>query len=196
MDDSVSTEYRVRHEDGELLHVMGNIKVIEKDGEKFYQRFLLDVTDQKAHEEQKDRRVRDLIQALSEDYMVVCAFGMDTGRGDLLRLASGEDSGAGEDIPRRYLARPHHQGRTSTRACTRTTSRCWRDVLSADGIMAELKLRERFDKLYRAHRGSVVQYRQATVVRFGNWKDHREVVIGFRNVDQQFREAAGAEGAS
>ena len=31
---------------------------------------------------------------------------------------------AGEDIPRRYLTRPHHQGRTSTRACTRTTSRC------------------------------------------------------------------------
>lgn len=187
VDDSVSTEYRVRHEDGELLHVMGNIKVIEKDGEKFYQRFLLDVTDQKAHEEQKDRRVRDLIQALSEDYMVVCAFDMDTGKGDLLRLASGEDSelerifrgdtSLGRTIGAYIDARVHEDDKQMLR-----------DVLSAEGIMAELKLRERFDKLYRAHRGSVVQYRQATVVRFGNWKDHREVVIGFRNVDQQIRE--------
>ena len=41
VEDSVSIEYRIRHRDGEELHVMGNIKLIEENGELFYQRFLL-----------------------------------------------------------------------------------------------------------------------------------------------------------
>ncbi len=187
VDDSISTEYRIRHEDGELLHVMGNIKVIEKDGEKFYQRFLLDVTDQKAHEEQKDRRVRDLIQALSGDYMVVCAFDMDTGEGDMLRLSSTEDSEL-ERIFRGDTSLDRTIGAYIDARVHEDDKQMLRETLSAECIMAELKLRDRFDKLYRAHRGSVVRYRQATVVRFGNWKDRREVVVGFRNVDQQIRE--------
>ena len=40
--DSVSTEYRVRHKNGEILHIMGNVKLLMEDGELFYQRFLLD----------------------------------------------------------------------------------------------------------------------------------------------------------
>ena len=33
------------------IHVMGNIKVVEENGELFYQRFLLDCTAQKQREE-------------------------------------------------------------------------------------------------------------------------------------------------
>ena len=53
MGDSVSVEYRVRHKDGRLLHVMGNIKLVEENGERFYQRFLLDCTAQKIREEEE-----------------------------------------------------------------------------------------------------------------------------------------------
>jgi len=62
IDDSVSTEYRVRHKDGVILHILGNIKLVEKGGELFYQRFLLDFTDRKRQEErkwaEKDQEIR------------------------------------------------------------------------------------------------------------------------------------------
>lgn len=51
--DSVSVEYRVRHRDGKEMHILGNIKLIEKGGELYYQRFLLDFTAQKLKDEQK-----------------------------------------------------------------------------------------------------------------------------------------------
>ena len=41
--DSVSVEYRVHQKDsGAITHVMGNIKVVEENGELFFQRLLLD----------------------------------------------------------------------------------------------------------------------------------------------------------
>ena len=40
----------MRHPDGKLLHVMGNVKLVEEHGELFYQRFLLDITVQKLRE--------------------------------------------------------------------------------------------------------------------------------------------------
>ena len=45
--DTVNVEYRVQHKDGRQLHVVGNIKLVEENGELFYQRFLLDFTAQK-----------------------------------------------------------------------------------------------------------------------------------------------------
>lgn len=51
--DSVSTEYRVRHPDGTLLYILGNVKLVEEGGELFYQRFLLDFTDQKLREKEQ-----------------------------------------------------------------------------------------------------------------------------------------------
>mgnify|MGYP001037232522 FL=1 len=37
--DSVSVEYRVRHKDGTILHIMGNVKLLMENGDLFYQRF-------------------------------------------------------------------------------------------------------------------------------------------------------------
>lgn len=51
--DSASVEYRVQHKDGKVLHVLGNVKLVENGGELFYQRFLVDVTDRKLREERK-----------------------------------------------------------------------------------------------------------------------------------------------
>ena len=60
--DSLSTEYRVRHKDGVIRNILGNIKLVERNGELFCQRFLLDITDQKQEEEErwaeKDRELR------------------------------------------------------------------------------------------------------------------------------------------
>ncbi len=52
-EDSVSVEYRVQHADGSVLHILGNVKLVEEGGELFYQRFLLDFTAQKLRDEAK-----------------------------------------------------------------------------------------------------------------------------------------------
>ncbi len=51
--DSVNVEYRVRHKNGKILHILGNIKLVEENGELYYQRFLLDFTAHKLKDEQK-----------------------------------------------------------------------------------------------------------------------------------------------
>ena len=83
--DNVSTEYRVRHPDGSELHVMGNVKLLEENGELFYQRFLLDCTEQKLQEKREraesERRQSELVHALSIDYSLACFFDIDTGLG-------------------------------------------------------------------------------------------------------------------
>ena len=87
--DSVSVVYRVRHTNGDVLHVMGNVKLIEENGELFYQRFLLDCTAQKQREQEEqlrtERRHQELVQALSTDYNLVCYFDLETRKGNALR---------------------------------------------------------------------------------------------------------------
>ena len=48
--DTVNVAYRVRHKNGDILHIMGNIKLYEENGELLCQRFLVDVTEQKLQE--------------------------------------------------------------------------------------------------------------------------------------------------
>ena len=88
--ENVSVEYRVRHKDGKCLHVMGNVKLMEENGERFYQRYLLDCTAQKQREEderrEEERRQMELIHALSIEYNLVCYFDLDTGIGQVLRI--------------------------------------------------------------------------------------------------------------
>lgn len=77
--DNISVEYRVRHKNGELFHVMGNIKLFEENGELFYQRFLLDCTARKLEEKKAERRQMELVQALSIDFNLVCFVDSVTG---------------------------------------------------------------------------------------------------------------------
>ncbi len=89
--DSINVAYRVQHDNGDLLHIMGNIKLIEENGELFYQRFLLDCTTQRLNEEalrkQEEQRQMELLHALSIDYNLVCFFDLDTGKGTALRIS-------------------------------------------------------------------------------------------------------------
>ena len=75
----------MRHADGELLHVMGNIKVLMENGELIYQRFLLDITAQKLQAKKKEMRQLELIHALGIDYNLVCFFDLDAGIGNIVR---------------------------------------------------------------------------------------------------------------
>ncbi len=51
--DSISVEYRVWHKDGQMLHILGNVKLVEEKGVLYYQRFLLDFTAYKLKDEQR-----------------------------------------------------------------------------------------------------------------------------------------------
>lgn len=65
--DSTNIEYRVMHDDGEIVHLMGDVKLVKENGELFYQRFLLDCTEQKLQEKQNQKRhIEMLNDALSQ----------------------------------------------------------------------------------------------------------------------------------
>lgn len=70
--DSVSMEYRVQHKNGDILHVLGNIKLLRENGKLIYQRFLLDWTGRKLQEKKKEKLQNELFQALSIDFSLVC----------------------------------------------------------------------------------------------------------------------------
>ncbi len=188
VDDSVSIEYRVRHREGRILHVMGNIKLVEEDGELFYQRFLLDCTAQKQREEQErlaaERRQMALIQALSIDFSLVCVFNLDDGTGQALRVGECEEEvlrGAFsgelqlEDCLGQYIRTCVYaeDQEMMQKACTRENLK---QELSESGL---------YYANYRTFCKGEMRYFQMKVVCTGDWEDSRTIVLGFRNVDDE-----------
>ncbi len=188
--DNVNIEYRVRHVNGEILHVMGNIKLMEENGELFYQRFLLDYTTQKLREERERaesaQRQMELVQALSVDYNLVCYFDLDTGIGGPLRIHDcrygvlDDVFGGEQDIQRsmeRYIDRcVYEEDRTIVRR-----------AVSAEDLGERLNARNTYIVNYRVMCGGELRYFQMKAVRAGQWEDGRKVVLGFRNVDEDTR---------
>ena len=188
--ESVSVEYRVRHKDGQQLHVMGNIKVIEEHGELLYQRFLLDCTAQKQREEREraeaERRQMELIQALSVDYNMVCFFDLDTGMGYPVQIAEG----GGRNLEEIFA------GSISLERCMEQyieqfvypeDRELLRQAVSADWIAKELKEKDVCYANYRTDFGGRMKYYQMKAVRAGVWDEYRGIVVGLRSVDEETR---------
>ena len=188
--ESVSVEYRVRHKDGQQLHVMGNIKVIEEHGELLYQRFLLDCTAQKQREEREraeaERRQMELIQALSVDYNMVCFFDLDTGMGYPVQIAEG----GGRNLEEIFA------GSISLERCMEQyieqfvypeDRELLRQAVSADWIAKELKEKDVCYANYRTDFGGRMKYYQMKAVRAGVWDEYRGIVLGLRSVDEETR---------
>ena len=188
--DNVNIEYRVRHANGEILHVMGNIKLMEEDGELFYQRFLLDYTTQRLREEREraehEQRQTELVQALSVDYNLVCHFDLDTGEGGPLRI---------HDCRFGILDEIFVEGRPIQDSLSLYIDRCVyeedrelvRRVVSPGELAERLSLRNTYLVNYRVVCGGELRYFQVKAVRAGQWENHREVVLGFSNVDEDTR---------
>ncbi len=189
--DSVSFEYSVHHEDGKILHVLGSAKLIEQDGELLYQRFLLDYSDQKHEEERRERRQQSFIRALGVNYLVVCSFDLNTGRGELLRISDDADEELKDifDGPLTYEKSLYDYVNIRTLPDDRSML-C--DMLARDRVREELEERKRINVMYRSFVDGVMGYRQVTLVRAGSWAedsgDGRLVVMGLRNVDRETRE--------
>ena len=179
-------EYDVRHTDGEILHIMGNVKILKSNGELFYQRFLLDVTEQKKRERNIERQQSELVQALGIDYNLICYFDLNTGMGHSLRV---------NDCENHVLSRVFGGKISLSDSVEKYIAECvsdddkdmLRDTLSVENLIKELSDREVFHINYRVICGGVLRYFQMKAVRTGDWANDRGMVIGFRSVDEEIR---------
>ncbi len=189
--DTASLEYRVLHNDGKLLHIMGNIKLVEENGELVYQRFLLDCTAQKLQEQQErsklEQRQDELVQALSVDYNLVCYCDLDTGAGGLLRppycpyVVLNEiftDEIPFADSMEQYI----------TRCVYKDDQEFLRSALKSEDLARNLSNRTTYIVNYRTLCNNEIQFFQMKAVRAGSWEAKRGVVLGFRNVDDETRQ--------
>ena len=188
--DSVSVEYRVYHTNGEILHVMGNVKLMEKEGELFYQRFLLDCTAQKQKEREeqlrKERRHQELVQALSTDYNLVCYFDLETRRGNALRTYACP-AGLLEQLFTGDLSLDVHM-ENYIQTCVYVDDRDMvRRVFEGDTLLRELQARGIYYLNYRTVCVGEIRYFQMKAVPIGDQDSSPGVVIGFRCVDEETR---------
>ena len=181
--DSVNVEYRVRHTDGRVLHVMGNIKLIKENGELLYQRFLLDITEQKAQEIIKERLHNEMIKALSLDYSMVCYFDLDTGKGRVLRRAD-NDKGYPEKIifdsaMKRYI----------DEYADEDDKEKLRSILNRENLKNTLENKMVYSFTYKAmvKKRNRMEYFQIKIVRTGDWDNAHGIVMGFHSVDEAMR---------
>ncbi len=190
--DSVSVEYRVQHKEGEILHVMGNIKLLKENGELFYQRFLLDCTAQKLQEKQRERHQEELLRALSIDYNLVCFFDLNTGVGLPIRVDGNiqmfneifHDEIQLEESMDRYIHKyVYEEDRDLLKNAT-----------SGDNLKKELAWKDIFYVNFRTSWNDEIKYFQMKVVRIGMWEESKGIVVGFRSVDAEIREEMEKKG--
>lgn len=188
--DAADIEYRVRHKDGKMLYVMGNIKLIKEKGKLFYQRYLLDCTAQKFRQDKElkeaETRQMALIYALCIEYNLVCHFDLETGKGKMLRVnVSGKSSlkpiFSGklslESTMERYInTRVHEEDRELFR---RFVSRKNLEQTLSDKLICSLN--------YRIVRDGQTLYCQIKASRAGEWNKTHDVVIGLRSIDEETR---------
>ncbi len=181
--DIVAVEYRVQHKNGEILHIMGNIKLLEEDGKHVYQRFLLDCTAQKLQEKKKEKRQQELVQALSIDYNLVCFFDLDTGMGFQVRND--------ENIFADAFDEKHSLEENMTQYIEDFVHEDDRDMLreasSREQLIKELEGKKMYSVNYRILKEGKIKYFQLKVVRAGTWDKNHGIVLGFHSVDEEIR---------
>ena len=184
--DTVGVDYRVQHRDGTILHIMGNVKLLQENGQLFYQRFLLDCTAQKLQEQRNEKRQMELVHALSIDYNIVCSFDLHTDMG--MPLRSNKRAGgifaspSGEKISlagclERYIQEYVYE----------EDRELMRRKLSAENLLKELEDKKIYVVNYRISTEGHTEYYQAKAVRTGKWDESKDIVLGFRSVDQEMK---------
>lgn len=189
--DNVNTEYRVQHKNGDILHVMGNVKLVEENGQLFYQRYLLDCTTQKKQEEKKQREAKKhqakLIHALSIDYNLVYFFNLHTGEGITLR--AGKDNSSISDYSK--------DGGISLKESMEQYVQNYvyeedREMLlqatTKERLMEELSREKIYYVNYRISDEDGIKYHQMKAVRTGSDDQRLDIVMGFRSIDTETRD--------
>lgn len=185
-DDSINAEYRVLCKDGSIRHVMGNIKLLKENGELFYQRFLLDITNQKLQEQENEKHQSELIQALGIDFNLVCFFNLDSGESYPLRLNDCEH----HVVKKLFSNNTDLEENISNYIDTcvyQDDKEMMRSICTKDRLKKELSAKNIFFLNYRTMCNNNLRYFQMKAVRAGNWDDVHAIVLGFRSVDDEMR---------
>lgn len=189
--DNVNVEYCVKHKNGELLHVMGNIKLFEENGQLYYQRYLLDCTAQKLQEEieqnENKRRQMELIHALSIDYNLVCFFDLKSGAGKTLRITECKNNIL-ESVFDGELVLEECMEHYIEKSVYEEDRELLRKTLSRETLENELCEKPICHINYRTTCCGEVRYFQMKAVRAGNWDTSHSIVLGFRSIDEETRE--------
>lgn len=184
--DNVSTEYRIRHKNGDIIHIMGNVKLLKEDGRLIYQRFILDCTAQKLQQKENERWQMELVKALSIDYKIVCYFDLDTDIGIPLRndeedirvfsFASEGKISFKESMENYIREFVHEEDREELKKFS-----------SAGYLKEELAEKNQHHVNYRIYSKGEIKYFQLKVVKAGKWGEQHGIVAGFRSVDEEIR---------
>ena len=183
--DSVSVEYRVRHKDGEVRYVMGNVKLMRENDELRYQRFLLDCTARKLQEEENEKRQAELVQALSIDYKVVCFFDLESGIGKPLRVE--EDSRRFREAFERKLSFKESMAFYIGEYVCEEDQDMVRQAVSEDKIEQGLSEGKQYHVNFRTKGNGEPEYYQMKIVRAGLAEERKSIVLGIRSVDKEIR---------
>ena len=188
--ESVSIEYAVEHTNGEVRHIMGNVKLIEENGELFYQRYLLDCTAQKVKEERArkevEKRQKELIYALCVEYNLVCSFNLKTGKGTALRIGECKNN----------LLEPIFSGELLLEECIEKyietgvyeeDRELLRNTVIRERLEEALSTRMIYSVNYRTTCCGEIRYFQMKIARAGDWDENRGIVLGLRSVDEETR---------
>ncbi len=183
-DDSVNVEYRVQHKNGEILHVMGNIKLLKENGMPLYQRFLLDCTAQKLQEKRNENRQMRLLQALSIDYSLVCFVELNTGTVFPLQSNSEKSirSAFSKKIPLKESMELYIQN-----SVYEDDREMFRQAVSLEHLKEVLADKKLYCINYRVYKDKEVKYFQMRAVYAGVWDEDHGIVLGFRNVNEEIR---------
>ncbi|MDE7323029.1 MAG: response regulator [Lachnospiraceae bacterium] len=188
--DSINVAYRVRHDNGDLLHIMGNIKLVQENGELFYQRFLLDCTTQRLYEEEErkreEQRQMELIHALSIDYNLVCFFDLDTGIGNALRISDCKYNIL-EEIFDGELHMEKHLSLYIDRCVYEEDKEMLRHALAPKNLMDRLCEKKVYSVNYRTICYGEMRYFQMKAVCAGDWSQKCGIVLGFHSIDEETR---------
>ncbi|MDE7244874.1 MAG: response regulator [Oscillospiraceae bacterium] len=187
----VTVEYRVQHPDGEIIHVIGNIKLVREGGKLLYQRYLLNCTAFKLRQEQKrqegERRHTALIHALTIEYNLACFFNLETGKGHALQIRGCKENML-DSIFSGELSLETSMDRYIDNCVWEEDREALRQFLSPARLSEALADKTAQYLNFRTLCNGRIRYFQIRAVRTGSWERSREAVLGIRNIDEETRE--------
>lgn len=181
--DTVNVEYRVQHKNGDILHIMGNIKLYEENGELFCQRFLVDVTEQKLQERKNKKRQMELVQALSLDFTLVCFVEPDTGMLVPIRTDRQET----DNIFENKLSLKESMDQYIEECVYEEDREMLRHAVSLNALKENLSGKRVYSVNYRKQMNGQIVYFQMKAVSAGTEDGSHGIVLGFRSVDAEIR---------
>lgn len=184
--DSVNVEYSVKHHDGEIIHVMDNIKLLRENYRMFYQHLLIDCTSQKIEEKKKERQQVELLHALSVDYNLACYFDLDTGSGYPIRVDD-DNHHMLDSIFHGEISLKESVGAYIEKFVYKDDQEKLLSFTSRKQLKKELSKEKLYYVNYRILKDDIMKYFEMKVVRTGSWDHNYGVVLGFRSVDEQTR---------